>query len=154
MKTPVSALPFGLYAAIVAALAAAPASAQSARAGAAIPDYAAILGSDQAIRDPATGVRRGLTQAEVQQRIDALGAKRTERQRRESQAVNKTLHALPATVADSFRQATANSQGIVVVKTAREEIQPIIGMIDADGGMTASHDPADVSPATGSGERP
>ncbi|WP_394540292.1 hypothetical protein PRJ39_06705 [Lysobacter enzymogenes] len=154
MRTSVRAWALGLYAGILSMLVATPAAAQPAQAGASVPDYAAILGSQQVVKDPVTGVRRGLTQAEVQQRIDAQGTTRSERQRRESQAINKTLHALPATVADSFRQAKPNSQGIVVVKTAREEIQPIVGVIEADGGLKASHDPADAAPAIGSGERP
>lgn len=153
MRTSVRALPSGLCMGIVAVLAVAPAWAQSNRAAPAIPDYAAILGSEQVVRDPTTGVRRGLTQREVQQRIDAQGAPRTERQRRESRAVNESIHAMPATVADAFRQAKRNSQGIVVVKPSREELQPVVGVVDADGSMRASHDPADAA-ANAAGERP
>ncbi len=157
MKTSVSVQPLGLCAALVAVLAVGPASAQRPEAAAAVPDYAAVLGSEQVIRDPATGMRRGLTQREVQQRIDAQGAKRSERQRRESRAVNQAVHAMPATVSEAFRKAQPNAQGILVVPTAREQIQPIFGVVDEDGGMKASHDPAGAAAphrADGKGDTP
>lgn len=134
----------GLLAGIVIALVAGHASAQQTDASAQVPDYAAVLGTSQVVRDAGTGVRRGLTQKEVQQRLDATGAERSSRQRRESRAINEAIHAMPATTADAFRTAKKNSQGIVVVKRSREEIEPMVGIVGPDGRMQASHDPADL----------
>lgn len=138
-----SAMRVGLLAGVVLALIAAPVWAQTADT-AQIPDYAAVLGSNQVVRDAATGKRRGLTQNEVQRRLNADGVKRTARQRRESRGLNETLHAMPATVEEALRTAKKNSQGIVIINTSREEIHPIVGVVDGHGGMQASHDDADL----------
>ena len=135
----------GIAAALLAAAAlAATAQAQQAAPRAEVPDYAAVLGDRQVVKDPVTGVRRGLNQNEVQRRLERAGIQRTEQQRRDSRAVNEAMHAMPATVAEAFRSAKTNAQGILLVKTAREEVEPMVGIIGPAGGMQASHDPADI----------
>lgn len=144
MEAPAKSKHLRLHAGIALALAAIPVAAQQTGAAAQLPDYAAVLGTTQVVRDPATGTRRGLNQKEVQQRLDAEGVERSSAQRQQSRAVNEMIHAQPATIEEAFRTAKPNEQGILVVMTSREEIEPVIGLIGPDGGMQASHDPADL----------
>lgn len=134
--------------------AASSANAQSASGRGEAPDYAAVLGMPQVVVDPASGKRRGLTQKEIEQRLSASGEKRSVQQRGQSRAVNESMHAMPATVADAFREAKPNAQGIVVVKIAREQVQPIVGVLDEDGAMKASHDPVDAVRESSAGDAP
>lgn len=147
MQAPAKSAHLGFHTGIVLALLAIPAHAQQAKPAAQIPDYAAVLGSPQVVRDGATGTRRGLNQQEVQQRLNAKGGKRTSKQRRDSQALNEAIHAMPATIEEAFRTAKPNAQGVLVVRPSREELVPIVGVVDADGGVQASHDPADIGRA-------
>ncbi len=130
------------------------ANAQSTGGRGEVPDYAAVLGTSQVVVDPVSGKRRGLIQKEIEQRLNARGERRSAQQRSQSRAVNESLHAMPVTVAEAFRAAKPNAQGIVVVKTAREQIQPIVGVLDEDGTMKASHDPADTTRENSAGDTP
>ena len=143
MDAPRKPLRTVFYLATLMALIGAPAAAQQ-KDDASIPDYAAVLGSSQVVKDEATGKRRGLTQKEVLQRLKASGSTRTNKQRRASSGLNRMIHAMPATEAEALRSAKKNELGIEVVDTSREEIVPILGVVDSDGGMRASHDPADA----------
>ena len=119
------------------------AHAQSARS-AEPPDYAAALELQQVVRDPATGARRGLTQQEINKHLRAEGSTRSAQQRRESRALNRMIQAMPATTEEALRNATAAPGGVVVVQTSREQLQPMYGVVGADGKVRAAHDPSAV----------
>lgn len=120
------------------------AHAQSAPSATEPPDFAAALELQQVVRDPTTGLRRGLTQQEISKHLRAEGSTRTAQQKRESRALNQMIQAMPATSEEALRNATPAPGGVVVVQTSREQLQPMYGVVGADGKVRAAHDPSAV----------
>lgn len=112
------------------------------QAGMEPPDYAAVLGSPQTVRDVGTGKVRGLTQRDIDRQLRAEGVYRTAKQRQDSRAVNAMIQAMPTTREEAARQAPKGPDGTVVILTSREELQPMYGVVGTDGGMRAAHDPS------------
>lgn len=138
----------GVFLAALASLIGGDAVAGQPPASSEIPDYAGATAVPLVTRDLQTRKLRGLTPAEVDQVSREMNPHRTQRDREASRAVNQAIAAMPATVEEAYRSARRSSTGSLIVKTSREEIAPLYGVIGADGKMRFSHDPTHVEDRT------
>lgn len=104
-----------------------------------VPDYAALIGVRMTAAEVVQSRSAGSAAHDVQRRIDRTGARRTAAERAASEGLNRALAAMPETVEQALRQAAADKSGAGIVRTSRQEIEPMYAVPSRGGGTNASH---------------
>ncbi|GEM_PF-1386517 len=104
-----------------------------------VPDYAALVGVPMSASDVMRSRSAGVSEHEIQRRIDVAGVRRTAAQRAASEGLNRVLDRMPETLEQALREAALNKGGPVIVRTSRQQLQPIYATASADMDATALH---------------
>ena len=104
-----------------------------------VADFAALIGVPMTAADVVSSRSGSSTPQDVQRRIEAAGVRRSAADRMASEGLNRALARMPETAEMALRQAAEDTNGAGLVRTSRQEIEPIFAVPSRGGGTKASH---------------